>query len=116
MSDAAAARDSLAKVLEFPQSSDLGNTYEQLRLIGAVLGQVALLEVASGGGKDSDRVSAAKALIKLGERPEEVAERLKAGVFAGLDTKDLHHVVKLVQDGWSPKNALEEVRQQKESA
>lgn len=68
-------------------------TYDQLRLIGAVVGLKKLLEVALSASKDSDKVSAAKELSRLDEPPEVIAERLRGAPFVDLTLDQLEAIV-----------------------
>lgn len=86
----------------------LGEQYDYLRLLGAVVGQIALIDVAASAGP-AERASAARALIKLDEEPENVAERLRASPFKDLDTKALQRMAKLLRKGVSPHDALRRV-------
>jgi hypothetical protein len=106
----------LADVLAFPTAENLSTSYDLLKLIGVVVGQMQLLSLAVNSTDSKAAVSAARALASLKEDPAEIAERLKAGPFAGLTTADLRRVVEELQQGKNPKAVLEEVSREKESA
>lgn len=86
----------------------LGESYDMLRLIGVVVGQITLLDVATGTTVASDRVAAAKALVALKEEPVNIAERLRSSQFSGLNTGELHQMIEDVKGGMNPKLALDE--------
>ena len=67
--------------------------YDQLRLVGAVMGLRALVEVVTFGDNESARVSAAKMLMDLKEDPQDIVDRLKAAPFADLNMDQLEHVL-----------------------
>lgn len=86
----------------------LAETYDFLRLLGAVLGQIALLDVAANRGDPKAQASAGRALIALKEKPEHIVERLRSSRFNHLDTKDLADIVQGIHDGKDPQQALQE--------
>jgi hypothetical protein len=88
---------------------DLGGLYELYQLLGAVVGQHTLIGIAAGSADDKARVTAARALAKLGTSPQALAERLRQSVFGKLSSVQLKEVVELVQQGKDVKVALEEV-------
>jgi len=115
MSEALKAPAVVAELIEEGHTpTRLDQSLDHMKLIGAVLGQVTLMEVAVMGSKDSDRVSAAKELIKLDEDPEVIAERLKAAPFADLDVYQLRGLVEMMQSrplhGTSLDELIEEAR------
>lgn len=71
----------------------LDQAHDLLKLLGIVLGQMALLEIVTDRGADEKaRVSAARALMSVKEDPETIAERLRRSVFADLTTENLHEM------------------------
>jgi hypothetical protein len=68
-------------------------TYDQLRLMGAVVGQIALLQIAAFSNDEKARASAAKTLVDLKEDPAKLVERLRAAPFADFSPKQLEYVV-----------------------
>ncbi len=85
----------------------LADTYDFLRLLGAVAGQIALLDVATNCSDPKAQASAARALIQLKEKPEHIVERLRSSRFNSLNTKDLHTIVQDIRRGKDPKIALQ---------
>ena len=87
----------------------LGDTFDQLRLLGAVVGQVTALDVATDDRADnSDRMAAARLLTKLDDKPDAIADRLRSSQFAKLTTAGLVEMIDQVKRGKNPKIALEE--------
>jgi hypothetical protein len=93
--------DSFSKLIQdgvAPKSLD--ETHDLLRLLGIVLGQIALLDVATDpASKDTARVAAAKALMDVHESPLAIAERLRRSPFAGLSAQQLQTIVQAVKAG-----------------
>lgn len=93
----------------------LSESHEFLRLLGAVVGQITLLDVATGTSDPKARASAARALLDLKEKPEQIAERLRSSKFKDLQTSDLKTIVEDIRDGMDPKVALEKAIERKEA-
>lgn len=91
----------------------LAETYDFLRLLGAVFGQIALLDVAANRGDPKAQASAGRALIALKEKPEHIVERLRSSKFNHLDTKDLAKIVQGIHEGKDPQEALQECLDEK---
>ncbi len=91
----------------------LAETYDFLRLLGAVTGQIALLDVATQRGDPKAQASAARALITLKEKPEHIVERLRSSKFNSLDTQDLAEIVEEINRGKDPQQALQECLEKK---
>jgi len=106
----------LLATLQHSAPEDLSSVYEQLKLLGVVIGQIALLDAATSSGDMKAKVSAARALAGLKESPAEIAERLKAGPFAKLSTRDLRGIVEQIKDGRDPRTVLKHIVEQKEQA
>lgn len=78
----------------------LDQVHDTLKLLGVVLGQMALLEIATDKGADTaPRVSAARALMKIDESPEAIAERLQKSAFVGLTVEQLRIMVEKIGKG-----------------
>jgi len=103
----------LAGVLDVATPENLSTSYDLLKLLGMVVGQITLLDIATGSADAKARTSAARALAGLKESPNEIAERLKAGPFAGLTTGDLRTVVEQIRQGKDPKQVLQLVVDEK---
>lgn len=71
----------------------LDHTHEMLRLLGAVLGRKALLELVVESESEQIRVSAAKELVKLGEDPDRIVERLRSMPFQDMSMSELEALV-----------------------
>jgi len=81
-----------------PQQID--QLHDTLRLLGVVLGQMALLDVVTDpNAKDAPKVAAARALMDLKEKPEHIAERLKAAPFAGLTLEEIQDILQEMKEG-----------------
>lgn len=95
------ATQALADLLGDKFSPDrLDQAHDLLKLLGIVLGQMALLEIVTDRAADEKaRVSAARALMSVKEDPETIAERLRRSVFAGLTTGQLGAMVEEVKKG-----------------
>jgi len=74
-------------------------TYDELRLIGAVIGMITLVQTATYSNDPKARVAAAKALVNLDESPEVIVDRLKAAPFGDLNIKQLEFVVGEISGG-----------------
>lgn len=93
-------QDAIGQVLSLEeQGKDLATTYDQLRLLGAVVGYIALLKAAAFGSKASDKISAAKVLVDLQESPQDIVERLRGAPFHDLTVRQLEHVVSALEEG-----------------
>lgn len=78
----------------------LDQVHDTLKLLGIVLGQMALLEIITDKeAEDSDRVSAARLLLSTRESPEAIAERLRKSTFARLNTEELTSMIQEVKKG-----------------
>jgi len=86
----------------------LDEYHDLLKLLGIVIAQVALLDVASNViTEPKDRVSAARALLNFAkESPEAIAERLRRSPFADLNIDDLRAIVDEVKKGKSDMHAI----------
>lgn len=99
--------DALTEVMQigtFAKGLDI--TYDELRLMGSLIGLVTLLQVATYSQDEKARTSAAKSLIDLKEDPADIVERLKSAPFGNLSIKSLEYVVKELSDG---RTDLEEI-------
>lgn len=86
----------------------LDEIHDLLRLLGVVLGQVALLDVATDpNARAQARVAAARALTDLHESPEKIAERLRRSPFADLTVAQLEGIVEAVKSGQNIQVALD---------
>jgi len=87
--------------------------YDQLRLVGAVMGLRALVEVVTFGENESARVSAAKMLMELKEDPQDIVDRLKAAPFSDLSMPQLEHVLDRLTGGGETdlKKLIDEARE-----
>ncbi len=102
------AFSALAGVLD-TKPEGLAETYDFLRLFGAVVGQIALLNVAAECSDPKAQASAGRALIScLKEKPEHIAERLRSSKFNSLNTEDLQTIVAEISSGKNPKQALQD--------
>lgn len=80
----------------------LDQIHDTLKLIGVVLGQMALLEVATDPKAEAaPKVSAARALMNIGEPPERIAERLRKSMFSRLSVAELGAMIEKVKKGES---------------
>lgn len=78
----------------------LDQVHDTLRLVGLVLGQMALLEIITDReAEDSDRVAAARLLLSVKEAPESIAERLHKSAFSRLNTEELSSMIQRVKKG-----------------
>lgn len=78
----------------------LDKVYDTLRLLGVVLGHMALLKLATDPEADSRaRVSAARALLLTRESPESIAERLRRSTLANLTVAQLETMVQQAEAG-----------------
>lgn len=98
---------------------NLGQMYDTLRLLGVVMGHVALLDVIGDDLVDPRaRVAAARALVSLKERPEDIVARLRASVFEGLSVKQLESIVQQLREGSSNKDLqtiIEDVKKREQN-
>jgi len=94
MNSKLAAVDQLASLMtDGFEPKKLDEMYDLLKLLGVVLGYIALLEEAVDGADPKARVSAARVLVNLREDPESIAERLRRSPFADLSVEQLQKVV-----------------------
>lgn len=78
----------------------LDQIHDTLKLIGVVLGQMALLEVVTNPAIEAaPRVAAARALMKIDEAPERIAERLRKSMFSRLSVAELGAMIEKVKKG-----------------
>jgi len=86
----------------------LDEYHDLLKLLGVVIAQVALLDVASNViTEPKDRVSAARALLNFTkESPENIAERLRRSPFSDLNIEQLYAIVEQVKKGKSDMQAI----------
>ena len=81
-----------------PESLD--QVHDTFRLLGAVIGQLALLKVVTDPTADNkDIVSAAKTLASLKEDPAKIAERLRTSILADLSVGQLRGIIQRVEAG-----------------
>ena len=74
--------------------------YDTFKLMGVVLGQLALLRVVTNPlAEDKDLVSAAKALIATKEDPDQMAERLRASSLSDLTVDQLRSIISQIEAG-----------------
>jgi hypothetical protein len=72
----------------------LDYAYDQLRLVGAVIGLKKLLEtVVDPETDEKTRVSAARVLVDLKEEPERIIERLRSAPYADVSVEELERMV-----------------------
>jgi hypothetical protein len=94
------------------QREGLDITYDELRLIGSVVGLITLLQVATYSGDAKARTSAARILVDLKEEPSDIVERLKAAPFADLSANQLAFVIDQMATGRTDLDKLyEEARE-----
>ena len=75
--------------------SRLDYTFDQLKLVGAVIGLKKLLEtVVDPETDEKTRVSAAKVLVDLKEDPERIIERLRSAPYVEVSVEELEHMIK----------------------
>ena len=92
--------EALRQVLALGQlGGGLDVTFDQMKLLGAVVGMVTLLQIAAYSNDDKARASAAKVLIDLKEEPAEIVERLKAAPFNDLNMKGLEFIIDQMAEG-----------------
>ena len=99
------------------QPQRLDEIHEYLKLLGVVLGQIALLDVATasltGKGDAAAKVAAARALMSLKEKPEAIVERLRRSPFTDLRFQDLESIVQQLKEGGvSLQDALTHIRKE----
>lgn len=73
--------------------------FDQLKLVGAVMGLRALVQIVTFGENESAVVAAARILTQLDEEPEKITARLKSAPWADLDMSQLEHVVDRLTGG-----------------
>lgn len=105
------AVDPFALIAEL--TADSGQSIEQfhdhLKLLGVVLGQIALLDVATTITTEKTaaaKVAAARVLTSLKESPDAIAERLRRSPFAGLNANQLHRIVDELKAGKTDLQAI----------
>jgi len=93
-------------------ASDLNRvdvTYDTIRLLGAVIGLMKLLQLATSATSDEKVVlAAARALTDLREDPDAIVERLRAAPFAEYTTEQLAWLAEQVGEGRTDLDALYE--------
>ncbi len=73
---------------------------DHLRLVGLVLGQLALLEVVvDEDAPANSRVQAARCLTEMGGDPQTIIERLKASPFVDKSPEELRKMIQDLRDG-----------------
>lgn len=78
----------------------LDEAHDLLRLIGIVVGQIALLDTVTSKSADPRaKVAAAKILTSTKERPEAIAERLRRSPLADLSFDELSVIIERVKQG-----------------
>lgn len=102
------AGPALAELLEKGFAPNrLDELYDTLKLLGVVLGQLALLDViADPTAEAAAKVSAARALTSLKESPESISERLRRSPFSHLTAEQLAAIVQEVKQGNTDLQAL----------
>jgi len=74
--------------------------YDTFKLMGVVLGQLALLRVVTNPlAEDKDLVSAAKALTSTREDPDQIADRLRASSLSDLTVDQLRTIISQIEAG-----------------
>lgn len=82
------------------QPETLDQIHDTLKLIGVVMGQMALLEVITSPlAEAAPKVAAARALMKIDEAPERIAERLRKSSFSRLSVAELGAMIEKVKKG-----------------
>jgi hypothetical protein len=78
----------------------LHTVHEKFKLIGLVLGQLALIEVVCDpNASDTARASAGKTLTSLKEDPITISERLKESQFADMSPEELKTFISDLKTG-----------------
>ena len=93
----------------------LGDSYDFLRLLGAVVGRIALLDVATNSTDSKAVAAAARVLVDLKESPDVIADRLRSSQFSKLSMTDLQSLTEMIRRGDSPQEALDSVLKKKEA-
>lgn len=76
----------------------LDQLHDTLKLVGIVLGQLALLRVITNPFADEKAVvSAARALVATRESPDKIAERLRASSLSDLSVPELQAIIRQVE-------------------
>ncbi len=88
------------------QGSGLDVTFDQLKLLGAVIGMVTLLQIAAYSTDDKAKASAAKVLVDLKEDPAEIVDRLRAAPFHDLTMKGIKYVIDQMSLGRTDMEAM----------
>lgn len=92
--------DAMAEIMKLGDfGSGIDTTYDQLRLIGAIIGLVTLLQTATYSADDKARIAAAKTLVDIKEDPADIVERLRAAPFAKFSINALEYVVQQLSAG-----------------
>lgn len=90
--------------------TSLDQLHNLLGLLGAVLGQITLLEVATDPlATPAARVAAARQLVQSGEDPQSLAARLRASPFVDLSVSDLERIVQELKTRETRKIDLAEI-------
>jgi hypothetical protein len=72
---------------------------DRLRLVGLILGQLALLEVVNDTDAPATaRVQSAKTLTDMGGDPQTIIERLRSSTFLDKSPEELKQLVQQLQD------------------
>jgi hypothetical protein len=78
----------------------LSKVYDEITLVGIVLGRLALLEVVLDPTAGSTaKAQAAKTLTQIGESPQIISERLKASQFADKSPTELRELIGKLRTG-----------------
>lgn len=87
------------ELLELEPTS-LGTLHEKLKLMGVVLGQLALIEVVCDPDAGATaKATAGKVLTQLAGDPHTIAERIKASEFADKSPEDLRAMIERLKSG-----------------
>ncbi len=114
---AANTEEALRQVLALgAQGSGLDVTFDQLKLLGAVVGMVTLLQIAAYSDDDKAKASAAKVLVDLKEDPAEIVDRLRAAPFHDLTMKGIEHVIDEMSQGRTDMDAIYKEAREKTNA
>jgi len=106
--DASKAAEYLTELLaEGYKPQSLDQVHDTLKLVGVILGQMTLLDIATSPlAEPASRVSAARALLNLKESPDAIIERIRRSPFAGLNAEQLSAMVAKVRAGESDLSKL----------
>jgi hypothetical protein len=79
---------------------DLLDLNERLKLVGLILGRLALLEVVTDSSTGAGpKATAGKALTTLGEDPRALLERMKGSTFSENTPDELRQLIKDLKEG-----------------